>query len=193
MYKLGIIIPFLNNSKQADDLWKILKKNLEKQIDEHRNDVFAVVCYDDIENPKGLSHQRNQGIDKIINYCNYILFLDADDDIDNDFIEKMLKKTETKAEMLESRFMIRDYELPFEPNVLKNHVTGIAYRTDIIGDNRFDENIKFGEDKEFVERIIDISKMKKEFVDTTYHYNYGANPECMTYRWSRGELRGDKE
>ena len=189
MYKLGIIIPYLENSKQAKDLWLELKENLMKQIDNHSSDVFAVICRDDIDKPKGISYQRNKGIDKIINYCKYIMFLDSDDNIDDDFIEKMIKATRSKAEMLESIFSIRDYPLPFNPYELKNHVAGIAFRSDVIGDKRFNEDIKFGEDEDFVKRVIDLSKMKKEFVDTTYHYNYGANPECITYRWSRGELK----
>ena len=189
MYKLGIVIPYLENSKQAKELWLELKENLMKQVEDHSNDVIALLCTDDPKHPEGLSKMRNKGIDKLVDLCRYILFLDADDMIDEDYIDKMIKATKSKAEMLESIFSIREYPLPFNPYELKNHVAGIAFRSDVIGMNRFDESIKFGEDKEFVERIIDLTKMKKEFVDTTYYYNYGANPDCMSYRWSRGELK----
>lgn len=188
-YKLGIIIPYWNNSKEAKELWLQLKENLMKQIDEHGDDVIGLVCEDDKENPHGLSYQRNRGINELINSCKYLLFVDSDDQLEEDYIEKMVEATETNAELLESIFAIRNNPLPFEPDVLKNRCTGIAIRNDVIGFNRFDEHIKFGEDKEFMHRIIDLSKMKKVFVDTTYYYNYGANPECITYRWSRGELK----
>ncbi len=188
-YKLGIIIPYWNNSKEAKELWLQLKENIMKQVDDHGDDVIALLCEEDKEKPRGLSYQRNRGINELINNCKYLLFVDSDDQLEENYIEKMIEATETNAEMLESIFAIRNNPLPFKPDILNNRCTGIAIRNDVIGFNRFDEHIKFGEDKEFMNRIIDLSKMKKVFVDTTYYYNYGANPECMTYRWSRGELK----
>ena len=186
-FKLGIIIPYLENSEQAKKLWHNLEQNLREQL-KHRYDTFIYVVHDNIEKPKGISYCRNKGIEKLIDLCDYLIFLDSDDDIDSDYIEKMVKATETGAELLESRFQILSTEIPFEEHKLKNHITAIAIRSDIIGENRFDETAKFAEDKEFVDRVLDINKMKKIQVDTVYHYNYGYNPDCISYRYSRGEL-----
>lgn len=186
-FKLGVVIPYLENNETAKELWKKLKENLLKQISK-RHDTYICVINDNVEKPKGISYCRNRGINKLIDNCKYILFLDSDDNIDEDYIEKMVKATDSDFEMLESRFMIRENEIPFEENKIKNRVTAIAFRSDVIGENRFDENIKFGEDKEFVERVLDITKVRKYKVDSVYHYNYGFNTDCVCYRHSRGEL-----
>lgn len=186
-YKLGIIIPYLENNETARELWNKLKKNLLKQL-KGRHDTFIKVIHDNIKNPKGISYCRNKGINELIDDCEYLLFLDSDDDVSKDYIEKMIQATKTGYEMLESRFKIRDNEIPFVENVIKNHVTGIAFRKDVIGNNRFDETVMFAEDKEFVERVLDITKLRKYKVDCIYHYNYGFNNDCVCYRHSRGEL-----
>ena len=75
----------------------------------------------------------------------------------------------------------------FEHDTLQNHVTGVIYRTDLIKNIRFNENRNVAEDKEFNEEV---RKLNPSCINITckYYYNYGANKDCLSYRYARDEI-----
>lgn len=196
---LGICIPYFMITIQCQETFMKLMETLSKQV---TNDVLVYVYEDgqisywlkdyineniivdvDLVN-RGVSYARNKCIDYMIDKVNYILFLDADDMIDDDYIEKyLIECKKNKYEVLESAFYVRDAKADFNPNVIRCGVVGSAIKTKIIGDNRFDETLQIGEDTKFMKQVIDLNKHKKHFVDSNYYYQYGINEMSLTRRF----------
>ena len=177
-YKLGIGIGYYKQNRIVETcfnyLIEILKLEL-KDIDEVKLLVY--------QNEVGLAKARNKLLEELIKDCNYITFIDSDDRVAPDYIEKILEAIKTKAPIYQTDFYILD-DLHRDTK-LKNRNTGVIYRNDIIKNVRYNENRNYGEDKEFNDNLRDYPV---ELIDTYYYYNYGINPDCMTYKYSRGEI-----
>ena len=188
--KLGVCIPYLNNSKTAEELFLKLEKELDRQKKENNLDNVYIFILED-EFKVGHSALRNIMMEYFMKHkFQYILFIDADDYIDPDYLTQMYEACKmlynTPYNVIESTFAIRNDIRSFEAT-LKNHVCGVCYKSSLIGDTRFDENLQIGEDTKF-NRELSKKPYKKFWLNTTYHYNYGMNNQCLTYRYSRGEI-----
>ena len=116
---------------------------------------------------RGVSKSRNKGID--LSKGEFIMFIDADDYIDNYYIEKMISaQNMSKSKLVRSKinvhyfdkksqwglseygFITLNNELLFK-NVLYDvgHTPVYLYDRDLIADIRFNENIEMGEDLMF--------------------------------------------
>lgn len=178
-YKLGIGIGYYKQNRIVETCFRYLMEILELELKDV--DGVHLLVY---QNEVGLAKARNKLLEELIKDCEYITFIDADDRIAPDYIEKILEAIKTKAPIYQTDFYIledlhRDTEL-------KNRNTGVIYRNDIIKNVRYNESRNYGEDKEFNDNLRDYPV---ELIDTYYYYNYGINPDCMTYKYSRGEIK----
>lgn len=178
-YKLGIGIGYYNQNRIVETCFKYLETILDLEYKGHEEEVYIYI----LENEVGLAKARNLILKELLPTCEYITFIDSDDRIAPDYIEKILEAIKTKVPIYQTDFYIlndlhRDKEL-------KNRNTGVIYRNDIIKNVRYNESRNYGEDKEFNDNLRDY---QVELIDTYYYYNYGINPDCMTYKYSRGEI-----
>lgn len=177
-YKLGIGIGYYKQNRIVETCFKYLMEILELELKDI--DGVHLLVY---QNEVGLAKARNKLLEELIKDCEYITFIDADDRVAPDYIEKILEAIKTKAPIYQTDFYILD-DLHRDTE-LKNRNTGVIYRNDIIKNVRYNETRNYGEDKEFNDNL---RSYPIELIDTCYYYNYGINPDCMTYKYSRGEI-----
>jgi len=208
MKKLSLIIPVYNTEKYLKDCLKsiVYDKDLEVIIiDDGSTDNSASVYskYSDIENViivknenHGVSYSRNVGISKASG--EYIMFLDADDLLINNWYKKFIKSVSDEDFIIFSqKYKNDDYN---KTDLLKSccgYITGISiddcylqsvwskiYKRDILVKNNilFDEEIINGEDLLFNLSVIRVSNrikiidksiyiVRKNIYSSTNRYN----------------------
>ena len=184
--KLGINIPYYENSKEAHELAKkLFLERLEPIFKKNRN-IIPLMYHD--KNGIGCGKVRNIINEVLIPYVDYIIYIDSDDYVDEDYFEKVYEACKEGYDIIETRFSVREkYLLPVREK-LPNHVTGIAYKVDLIKDLKFNENRLIGEDTEYNTYINENKEYTKKVIDSVYYYNLGMNNECLTYKYQRGEI-----
>lgn len=183
-YLLGVAIPYYKQNMLCEQVFNYLKEIIELQLTyECLEDDIKVLVY---ENNDGLAAARNKLIDELIDDCEYITFIDSDDRISKNYfsiIYETLKSTSYDIYMTE--FYINHSKTEHE--TLQNHVTGVIYKNDLIKNIRFNENRNVAEDMEFNQEIRKLNPSCIT-IPCQYYYNYGINKDCLTYRFSRGEI-----
>ena len=206
---LGIAIPYYCNSLECEINFKRLMEELNKQL---TNDMILYVFEDgqvsewlleykqkdnimitgSLEN-KGVSYARNKAIDYLIDKTKYILFIDSDDIVENNYLQKMWEYcADNTHEIIESTFLINGNLAQFNRNLIRSGVAGSALQTKIIGDIRFDETLEIGEDTKFMNEVCDLTKYRKKHAPTQYIYQLGLNGNSLTMRYSRKEIGGKR-
>lgn len=204
---LGIVIPFYENSDQARDLLKDLLKKIEEQLkktdrvqvvivvdgsdslwlNSHENEKLAILR---LKTNNGVSVARNYGIDYFRDKCDYIGFIDADDNIADDYLDRLgAYASDGTHDILETRVNVNGTLVEsIEYNKHRNGVWGYAFRANIFDSHKFNEELRFGEDAEFMYSALDMNKLRKVEVPTVYYYVYGKNPRsiCVVYNKSKG-------
>ena len=188
-YKLGVAIPYYKQNLLCEQLFEYLKEiiDLELAYEDLEDDIKVIVYENDI----GLPAARNKIMEELIPECEYITFIDSDDRISKNFFAIIYETLMND----ESDIFITDFYInhsKFDYDGLKNHVTGVIYKTELIKDIRFNENRNYAEDMEFNQEVRKLNPTI-EYIPAAYYYNYGANNDCLTYRFSRGELNEFKE
>ena len=204
---LGIAIPYFCNSNECE----IAAKNLMKQLDEQLTDDMLLYIYEDgqisnwlweyvkkkpniikiksVSKNKGVSVARNYLLDQLIDKVEYILFLDMDDMIDDDFLRVMYEYcADMTHEVIEPTFQENKFECKYNRNLIRCGVAGEAIKTSIIGNIRFDEARQIAEDCDFSHSVIDLTKHRKRNAKTKYYYQLGANPNSLTMKYKRNEI-----
>ena len=206
---LGIVIPYYRNSNKCEENFKLLMSVLEKDLKLLTDDVLLVVVEDGqcsgwLENYKsdnivvisslinnGVSYARNVGLDYCIEIgCDYILFLDSDDMIDSNYIRKILNEI-GYDDIYDINFFVNDTLKEYRvSNNTRSSVCGLVFKADLIGTLRFKENIQYGEDKMFINQLIERNKdnISYGYVNTNYYYNYGSNLNSLCMRYLRHEI-----
>lgn len=188
-YKLGVAIPYYRQNMLCEQLFNYLKEIIDMQMMYYDlYDEVKVLVY---KNDIGLSAARNKLMEELLPECEYITFIDADDRISEDYLKMIYEMIEsTNWDIYITDFYINHSKFEYEG--LKNHVTGVVYRTELIKDIRFNENRNYAEDMEFNQEV---RKLNPSVVNIPckYYYNYGANNDCLTYRYSRDEINEFKE
>lgn len=206
---LGILIPYFKNSEECEETFRHLMIKLSQQI----TDKMILYVYEDGQKSdwlleykqeniiidgstknKGVSYARNKGLDYLIDKVNYILFLDSDDIISNNFLSSTYEYcADNSHEIIEPNFYIREYKTPYDPHKVRCGCAASAIQTRIIGDIRFDEKLQIGEDTKFMEDVCDLSKYRKKLSKADYFYQFGINQNSLTKRKERNEIGKERE
>ena len=206
---LGIIIPYYKNSEECEIAFKKLMGTLSKQLTDDmilfvwedgqysewlqmfkKNNILVEGC-SNIN--YGVSLARNKGIEYLIDKVEYILFIDSDDMIADDYLKVMCEYcADNTHEVIESTFYVNKEVAQFNPNLVRSGVAGSAIQTKIIGDIRFKENLQIAEDTTFMNSVIDLSKHRKKHAPTNYYYQYGINPNSLIMRYNRRDIRKER-
>ena len=205
---LGIVIPYYKNSEQCEIKFQELMQCLEPQL----TDDMLLCVYEDgqvsdwlkeyaknknitviaCKINKGVSYARNACINYLINQVDYILFLDSDDMVEKNYLTKVHEYCADRThEIIETTFFINGVLMAYNPKEVRSCAASSAIATKIIGEHRFKENIQIGEDTEFMNEIVDLTKYRKKHCPTEYYYQLGVNPNSLIKRYERKEI--DKE
>ena len=208
---LGICIPYYKNSEECEREFRILMGWIMKQL----TDDMILYVYEDgqvsdwlwelkkgkpnfllTSDPinKGVAHARNVILDELIDKVLYILFLDSDDYIDEDYLTKMYEYcADNSHDITESTFYVNSYKQEFIRDKVRSGVAGSALKTNIIGKHRFNEKLQIAEDTNFMNDVCDLSKHRKKHCPTTYYYQLGINPNSLIKRYERNEIKQERE
>lgn len=188
--KLGVNIPYYPNSKEAEECAKWLFNKRLHPIYEKNKNIIPLMWMD--FNGQGCGKTRNIINEILFNNVDYIIYIDSDDIIGEDYLEKVYEACKEGYDIIETKFSIKGNIVPFKDK-LPNHVTGIAYKVDLIKDMKFNENRNIGEDTEYNNYINENKEFTRKCIDTVYYYNFGYNKECLSYRFNSGVIGEFKE
>ena len=122
-----------------------------------------------------------------------IVFVDSDDLVSLDYIEKILNKIKTSNfdycfyswESSNGKRIIKD-----TPETWNTCVWNCIYKKELIGNTRFNPNINVGEDEVFNKEVR--KGVKENIEDVLYFYNWGR-PESLTTKYLGGKIKHKKE
>lgn len=193
--KLSIIIPYYKTKKDTEKLLDILIPQLTNEVE-----VILIDdgCKDDWskydirvihQDNGGVSKARNAGLN--IAEGEYIVFIDSDDMVSKDYVEKILSKTKENWDYClmsweytgGNKLIITD-----NPPSWNTSVWNCIYKRDLIGSKRFNEKKQIAEDTEFNQQVR--KGRKANIKDILYFYNSGRDGS-LTTRYSKGELRAE--
>lgn len=208
---LGIIIPYYKNTEVCETEFRQLLDALIPQL----TDDMLLYIYEDgqksdwlweiaskIENitiesnpkNKGVSFARNQGLDYLIDKVEYILFLDSDDAVDNDYLKIVYEYCADRThEIIETSIVINGVKAKYDPKKIRNGVAGSCLQTKIIGKHRFKNKLQVCEDTTFMNEVIDLSKYRKKHCKTNYYYQYGINPNSLIKRYNNNKIGKERK
>lgn len=209
---LGVAIPYYKNSEECEvEFKKLMEKMSYQLLNPKLSDNIVVYIYEDgqfstwlweyaqaapemiklksVGKNKGVSVARNYLLDQLIDKVDYILFLDSDDTIDDNYLRVMYEYcADMTHEVIEPTFQENKFECRYNPSQIRCGVAGEAIKTSIIGDKRFDEKRQIAEDCDFSHSVIDLTKHRKRHAKTKYYYQIGINPNSLTMKYKRNEI-----
>lgn len=179
---LSIIIPTYNRdlTKLLDILHKQINDNVEViVIDDHstiplKESWFKYIYLE--ENSGGASVPRNVGLDNAKG--KYIVFIDSDDLISDDYIETILNKTKEEWD-----YCLFSWEMKGQKIIIKDQppkwnccIWNCIYKRELIGNTRFRIDLKMAEDYYF---NLEVRKGKKANIEKILYY-YQDTPDSLT-------------
>lgn len=190
MIKLSIIIPYYKTYEETIKLLNILIPQLTNETEvfliddgckEERLDIYKdKINIIHLEENHGLSYARNRGIEQAKG--EYIVFIDSDDYVANDYIETIIKKINTSEfdycyfswQMINQKDIIRILDNPPTWNLA---VWNAVYKREYV--ELFDENIRFCEDVPWQIKMR-AKNGKKEIIDKILYYYNDGRPGSLT-------------
>ena len=184
---ISVIIPYYKTYEETEKLLDVLVPQLKESevilIDdgchEERLDKYDINIIH-LEENKGLSHARNEGIKNAKG--KYIVFVDSDDLVSDNYIEVLLNKIKTsdfdycyfgwKALNSNLQVIIND-----EPPKWNWAVWNAIYKKEYV--ELFDENIRIYEDVPWQQRMRAKNGKKETICKILYYYNDGR-PGSLT-------------
>lgn len=176
-------------------------------IIENLNNKYSNICYYKKENG-GVSSARNFGLEK--STSPYICFLDSDDLYSPDFLNKMYEKikgsdadlctcgynrlVDGNTEVVKSAFTKKDFLTNYLITKNKLHISNFMVKRQVIFDNniRFNETSSYGEDIEFMAKVIKYSKNIEIVPEYLSYYRIDSNrPTLSTF--SLDKIKDDVE
>lgn len=205
--KLSVIIPaYITSEKGAKDL-ALLAQKVAGQINPKEHEVVVIddaspeikasdlapgVAYYRLPENSGVANARNFGVDNTTG--DYIVFLDADDDIPEDFIailsDRITYETQQdgRADIVQFKAQHEDGNIAYpEPCAW-----GKLIKREWIGDDRFDPDQLIGEEDTL---FLKEGKSKVVVFDERiiYYHRQSANPDSLMKRFWRGEVPRRRE
>lgn len=192
LIKLSIIIPYYNRPEYIKKLMDKLSTQLTDEVE--------VIIVDDCsptpldypnvirleENSGGASIPRNIGLDNAKG--KYIVFIDSDDLVSDDYIQTILNKTKEEWDYCyiswkgkSNRIIIEN-----EPPKWNCCVWNCIYKRELIGNERFKPELKMAEDYDFNNRV---RKGKRANITKIIYYYNEDTPNSLT---KQGELYNSK-
>ena len=189
--KLSIIIPYYNTYELTVELLEKLKQQITDEVEVIIIDDgceewrFSQIAYSNgdmrcihlCKNSGGASYPRNIGIEHARG--EYIAFIDSDDDIADNYINEILKAIEKKPDIIFLSWKSRKQEviMNMQPPKWNCAVWCRVYKRDIIGNVRFDEDLRIAEDWRFNQNIK--WKTKICIKEIMYYYNNGRKGSLL--------------
>lgn len=201
---LSIVIPYYNAEPYIGELLDCLAPQITDEVEviliDDGSDVPFKTDYKWVnvirQENHGVSFTRNVGLDMATG--RYLAFIDADDYVADDFIKRVIKKAKTEKfdycclswrsqpnddVKVEIKLNSVKDEFPFWNRCVWNKV----YKRSIIGNTRFNTNLHFGEDSNFLNKLN--LKEKKKSVISDYMYFYReSTPNSLTKQYRSGLL-----
>ena len=186
--KLSIIIPYYKALKYTKELMKVLEPQLTKDVEiiivddgcnESELDKFKAKVIHLDHNSGSASTPRNVGIDNSTG--EYLVFVDADDMVTDDFIKTLLdkiKKENFDYCLFSWHYNGEDIIIEDEPPIWNTSACNCIYKRTLIGNERFNPDIRIGEDGEFNSRV---RKGKKANITKVLYYYNTTNEQSVTY------------
>jgi glycosyltransferase involved in cell wall biosynthesis len=199
--KLSIITPYFNTLEYTKKLAEVLEPQLTQEcewiiIDDGCNETELDILKAKVIHQEngGVSKARNKGID--IAKGQYITFIDSDDMVSVDYVEKILNKI--NEEQFDYCFFSWEatgrnkgqYIIKDEPEVFNTSVWNCIYKKETIGQTRFPEEKQIGEEIEFNKKAR-IGK-KANILDILYIYQSGRE-NSLTVNYSQGKIKETRE
>ena len=185
---ISLIIPYYKTYDETVKLMEVLIPQLTNEVE-----VFLIDdgCHDKrldkydinvihLEENKGLSGARNEGIKRAKG--EYIVFVDSDDLVSNDYIETLLDKIKTSEfdycyfswKSLNSNLQVIIKDNPPDWNFA---VWNAIYKREYV--ELFDENVRIYEDVPW-QQIMRAKNGKKEVIDKILYYYNDGRPGSLT-------------
>ena len=159
--KLSIITPYYKTLEQIKKLASILEPQLTNEVEwiiiddgcnEKELDTFNAIVIHLKENSGGASVPRNKGLD--IATGEYIAFIDSDDYVSDNYIDKILTNLKGQDYMFISwTHRLGDIIIRQEPPTWNCCVWNCIYKRELIGNERFDPKLRIAEDYAFNKRV----------------------------------------
>lgn len=196
--KLSIIIPYYNQPANMKKLIPLLDKQMNDEVEviiiddgcnaffnvEPPKNKFYVIHLE--ENSGGASIPRNVGLDNAKG--KYIVFIDSDDLVSDDYIQTILNKTKEEWDYCyiswkgkTNRIIIEN-----EPPKWNCCVWNCIYKRNLIENERFKPELKMAEDYDFNQRV---RKGKRANITKIIYYYNEDTPNSLT---KQGELYNSK-
>ena len=199
--RLSIIIPYYNTEDYTNELLKVLDNQITNEVEailiDDGSDKEFIPKYEWLTvirtNNQGQSKARNLGINSSVG--EYIQFIDSDDMVSEDFIEKILKATEEKKDLIEfswkslnsNRFNYRISERSMFPGVVLR-----TFKRSYIGDTRFNEKKDAAEDEDFSRRLGYLTEEVDVTIIPDYLYFYRDEVEGSNVKSFKMGLKNTK-
>lgn len=201
MIKLSIITPYYNCLDYIMKLAKILEPQLTDETEwiiiddgcnEQKLDKFKAKIIH-LEKNWGVAKARNIGLDNATG--EYISFLDSDDLVINEYINILLEKIKLqKSIYVFNWYLDNTNNLGFKwPGKLSYYnVWSHMFKKSYINNERFDENLQYGEDSEWLQRVIKSEEDKFMCNEALVRYN-SKNQSSLSHKFYNKEIKEIKK
>lgn len=207
MRKLSIIIPaYITSRKGAEDLNRLYYK-IKLQISSKQHEIIVIDDGSPIDWHSHLPHQneilllhKNNGVaaarNKGIELCmgDYLVFVDADDDVPDNFIQILDDRIETELKNGQPFDIIQFKVRHGDGNVAYPEpcAWGKLIKRSWIGEDRFDPDQLIGEEDTLFHKEGKLAKIDHDD-RIIYYYRPNANPDSLMKRFWRGEVPRRRE
>lgn len=203
MIKLSIIIPYYNTEKLTDELLKVLEPQMTKEceiilVDDGSKKEYVPWQDEDMVkvmrllSNKGVSRARNVGLKKARG--KYIVFIDSDDLVADDYIEQIFKAIETEPDTVYISWRSIDGKLgkiingpDDEFNAWNRCVWNRVFSRAYIGGITFNEDKQIAEDDQFLKDLPEADS--KTYISKPIYFYRAGREDSLTQRAKRGEFR----
>lgn len=192
--ELSIIIPYYKTLE-------LTKKLLDMLVPQLNNKVEVILVDDGCNEleldkyPIRVIHQNNGGVSSArntgLNYANgkYIAFIDSDDMVSVDYVEKILVKDKKDYCYISWKSKKTTVIIEKEPPEWNQSVWNCVFKRELIGNKRFRETLQYGEDMDFGFKVK--KGQRTNITDILYYYN-DSRENSLTDLYSKGKIEKEK-